>query len=532
MTRLLLFVATLFFASQVCAFSLFGGKWLLKIDGKKYTAEDFKKWWRYWGEGEAVLDNSTLEQFVDWLLLSREGELLGLYNEPSYKKKLSVFLKVRSLLQLRSDEVGSRIKVDRESLWKLYKERYAPLVKVKILVTDNRTEAESWRSKIKSPGDFESFFKQLVSQKKAKDMGWRRPISTPEDLRDIVFKAEKGAILGPLRHGKTWMIVYIEDVVEPNEADFRKIHRILAERYGKEQEAKFTAELVERLKKKYRVEIRWDLLNRVGLGDLPEGMDNQTVMVIDNVTVTAGQFHEILKREAGLRLRKSKNREELERLKRYIVNSMVSQTLIDKEALGRHYERGPLKDIYWFYKKNRLIKELYDKIIKPSIKVYDEEVKEYYRKHREDFAVPEMVEIAVIQTKDEELIKSVYDRLSKGEDFFDVAKDVMFHGAKPRKFFLKDLVPPVREAVEKMVPGDISNIIKYKDWYFVVKLVKRYPKRVHSFDEVKDSIKKMLFEKKFEEAKREYLSKVRGKVKVEINRKEWDRLVKELRGEG
>ncbi len=531
MLRCFVFALVFLFVSEAgFCFSLFGKKYLVKINGVEYTDRDFKRWWSNWKDKNTQLTNSTIQDFIDWILLSDEAKALGLDEEPSYKRKLLIFLKVRSLLQLRYDEVGKKIKMDKDELWKFYRERYTPRVKIKVLFTDNETEAKRWASQVKDEKSFISLYKKLLPKGKARDMGWRRPVNTPSDIRKKVFGADKGDVVGPLKHGKTWLLILVEDKKGADEEDFKRIHSIVAEAYRRHMDALLTSQLVKRLEDKYGTEVNWKLINTIGLGELPEDVKNKVVIKVGDIKVTAEQFQQFLKKEAKLRLRGKKDAEALNALRKRVVNGIISQTLIDKEALARHYEKGPLKDVYWFYKRNRLIHELEAKIIMPRVSVSDEEVKRYYEEHIKDFTKPERVELAVIQTQDEKLIDSIRKRLSKGEDFFEVARDVMFHGAVPRKFAVDKLVPPVREAVKRMSPGEVSNIIRYKNWFFIVKLIKHYPEEVHPFDEVKASIKKSLEKRKFESLKKEYIQELRKRADIKLNENEWKKVLAELGG--
>ena len=527
-----LLLALSFVFCHAHAFFLSGKPYLVSINGVKYYREDFKRWWRFWKDKNTKLTNSTLQDFIDWLLITDEAQRLGLEQEPSYIRKIKVFLKVRSILQLRHDEITKKLKMNKEMLWRFYKARYSPLMKLKVIMTDNKTEMSKWVSVIKSPKDFKKVYKELLvkDKNKTKSFDWIRPISVPVSLRKQIVSAKRGSIVGPVLYEKTWMLILVEDRKEASEVDFKRIQNVLKERYKKYMEAKLTAELVDRLKKKYKVEVKWNLISKVGLTTVPKELRNKTLIKIDHLAINASEFQSLLRKEIQVRSIKPGDRERLNSIKRFLVNSIISQTLIDMEALNRHYEKGPLRDIYWFYRKNRLVKEFFDKIVWPQVFVSNTDVKNYYKQHLRDFIKPETVEIAVIQLQDEKLIKSVYNRLMNGENFFDVARDVMFHGAVPRKITLNSLVPPVRKAVEKMKPGEISDIVRYKNWFFIVRLIKRYPKGVHSFKEVEASIRKMLSDMKFERLKGEYLSKLRSKSDVRVNMKEWRKLLKEMGG--
>jgi parvulin-like peptidyl-prolyl isomerase len=168
-----------------------------------------------------------------------------------------------------------------------------------------------------------------------------------------------------------------------------------------------------------------------------------------------------------------------------------------------------------------LIKELEAKIIAPQVKVSEKEIKKYYEKNKKDFLKPETAEIAVIQTKDKKLIKSAIKRIKSGEDFFEVARDVQFHGALPETRRIDSLVKEVRDAVVKMKDGNISKIIKYKEWFFLVKLVKKERAKLHEFSKVKESIRKMLYSKKLMDLKNSYLNQLRKKSRITINKVLW-----------
>ncbi len=522
-----------FFFLSTPSKALFWNNYLVRINGKTYTKEDFKKWWKYWKE-PGMSFPKTPDPFINWILMSDEAKALGLDQEPSYKNKLRIFREVRSLMQLKYEEVDSKIDLSRRVLWQEYIKDYIPRLKIKALITLDEKEAQKWKNQIKSSKDFEKLFKELEPKGKARDFGWERPHTIPKELRQTILSAKPGEILGPLKHGKVFYILFVQEKLGPDEEDFRNLERSIAFKIKKRESARLTKELIQRLKKKYKVTVNKEAIEKIPLkGKLPEDLAKTAVLKINDQVLTGAQFQKLLQKEAKLRLGKNQTKEGIEWLKWRLINDSIAQTLTTWEALNRHYEnKPPLKDVYEFYKKQRLTRELEEKIIWPQVKVTEEDVRQYYEEHKKDFTKPERVEIAVIRTQDQQLAREVYQRLKKGEDFFEVGKEILFHGARPERYKLEDLVPEMRKVLKRLRPGEISPIIKIKrgnnTWYCIVKLIRHYPEEVHPFKMVKESIRKSLAQEKFERLKQEYIAKLRARSKIQINEKAWQELRKEM----
>ncbi len=526
----LLLLAWLFWAPSAVAF--FGKNYLVKINGKEYTAEDFKKWWSYWKEPGMTVP-ATPDPFIDWILISDEAKTMGLDQEPSYQKKLKTFLEVRALMQLRYDEIDQKIDLSRKTLWQEYVRNYTPRLRVKALITSQEKEAKEWVKEAQDAEKFLKLFQKLEKTGKAKDFGWERPYTIPKELRDSLLNAKEGEILGPLAYKGRFYVIYVEKRLGPDPEDFKALKEIVAHRYKKRKARELTQIFIKKLRQKYPVQVNEALLDQITLEDLPQDLADKPVLVIGDKKLTAKEFQTLLKKEAKLRIGKNKkvSQEELAFLKKRLINDIIAQTLTSWEALNRHYEQNVLKDIYEFYKRQRLVREFEEKIIWPQIKVTDEEVRKYYETHKKDFTRPARVEMAVIKTQDEQLARQIYQRLKRGEDFFEVAKEIQFHGARPERHELSNLVPEMREIVQKMKPGEVSSVIKIKDWYCIVKLIRFYPEEVHPFEMVKESIRKTLAQEKFEKMRAKYVAQLRAKSDIKINQKAWQKLRRELEAE-
>ncbi|AEH45650.1 hypothetical protein Thein_1794 [Thermodesulfatator indicus DSM 15286] len=515
------------------AYPFWGDNYLFKIDNRKYTKEDFLTWWKYWKEPNMKFPE-TPDPFIDWLLIANEAKRMELDSDPLYKHKIRVFLEVRGLLLLKNEEVDKKIDISQKRLWKEYKTNYIPRLKIKALITQDYKVANNWKKSIKTKEAFDALYEKLEKEKKARDFGWERPITIPEEIRNEVLKANKDEIVGPVKYKNTYFLLFIEDKLGSDPTDFNTVKREIIKKIRKKDEAYYTEKLIENLKKKYNVKINWDILKLISLDTIPENLKEKTVLVIGDRELKAIQFWEKFKKEIDLRFHKRKlSSEDIDKMKHFVINTYISQTLTSLEALNRHYEKEPpLKDLYEFYKKQLLVVLFEEKIIKPQIKVTEEEMKDFYTKNKEKFTRPSMVEIAVIKTRDPKLIKNVYKRIKQGENFFKIGKEIQFHTLRPEKYFLNQLVPEMRDAIKGLKPNEVSSIIEFKrgdnTWYCLVYLIKHYPEKAHPYEIVKDDIRRILEQEKFNSLKKEYINKLRAQTNIVINEKEWLKLKREM----
>ena len=517
------FCFCLFFQS----FGFAKGDYLVKINNKNFTEKQFKIWWHYWKKDNTPFP-STPQSFIDWILLSDEAKALGLDKEESYQKKIKIFKEVRSLLQLRYDEVEKKININPDTLYEFYKKNYAPSWYIRAIVSNNKEQMELLKKNIKNKSDFDVAFQTFRKTNQVKNLGWQRPAMIPNEFKKIILNAKKGDILGPVLFKGSYFILSVDDKKNASKEDFNKIHNSVAVKYKKYEEGRLTNILLKKLKKKYKIFVDWKTIEQIKpFQNIPNDIAKKEVVKIDSKVLTGEQLKKIIEKAISLRSKDKKiSDERLKKFEKSIVNTTIDQTLTSIEGLNRHYENRVMKDVFWFYKRNRLITELESKIIAPEIKISEEDLKKYYKDNRKDFIKPATVKIAVIQTKDKKLINNAYKRIKNGEDFFEVAREIQFHGAQPKEMKIDSLVKEVRDTVLKMRQGTISSIIKYQDWFFIVKLIKKKQKREHKFETVKKSIRKILYQKRLTSLKESFLKQLREKSSVKINKKEWTKVKK------
>ncbi|BAI80526.1 peptidyl-prolyl cis-trans isomerse D [Deferribacter desulfuricans SSM1] len=144
-----------------------------------------------------------------------------------------------------------------------------------------------------------------------------------------------------------------------------------------------------------------------------------------------------------------------------------------------------------------------------EIKVSDEEIEKYYLQHTDEFIEKEKVAAKhiLIRVKDwnnkkevaeaKKKIENILQKIKKGAKFEDLAKkysdDPTAKNGGDLGYFTKgQMIKEFEDVVFKLKPGDISDIVKTKFGYHIIKVYGHKPEKKLTLDEAKPLIIKKL----------------------------------------
>ncbi len=168
-----------------------------------------------------------------------------------------------------------------------------------------------------------------------------------------------------------------------------------------------------------------------------------------------------------------------------------------------------------------LQRALYDKEVRNKVNVTDDEIKKYYEEHKDEYKVPERVDIMRIVVKDSATADSLFDILKKAKGdstlFDSLARQYSITPDGKRGGLLKGITKgaspkEISEAAFKMKPGELKMLKTSKGNFVVFKLLAKHPEKYRKLDEVKLSIEaklkrekeKQLFEQLKQELRKKY----------------------------
>ncbi len=503
---------------------------LVTLNGEKFTSQDYRDWWQNWQEENMELPENP-DEFINWQLMAQEGARMQLGSEPDYQRKIETFLKVRSLMILKNEEVDSQVKPSKKELWAIYEKEYCPRWNIAVFFfTTEEQAAENGKALREGTTTLEDL-QALV----AKDGGplfsetkWLRSPQIKDEWIASIKGQQPGYITPPQAMGKHFIILYFVEEKGPEEEDFAKVKPSIESKVRDQISADLTFKLVQNLKKKYQVTVDEEFLATIGDTPLDLESSEKALIKTSQGDISAGALQAMMAKERQFRKQYNFSPEDTESLKERVVGSMLAQTLISWEAMNRHYEeKEPFAAVYQFYRKHRLNKEVEKRFIRPQAKLDEGEVKAYYEKNHEKYSHPEMISF-ILAEGEEELVKRMRQDVTQGEDFLAVAGKHFPGGLPVQQVPVSHLDGELKDALLTLNKGEVSMPFSLNRNYAMAKLVNRRPAMPVPFLQVKDEIEKKLADEKFAASRADFLDQLKKKSSIKVNSKTWTKLRKEL----
>ncbi len=179
-----------------------------------------------------------------------------------------------------------------------------------------------------------------------------------------------------------------------------------------------------------------------------------------------------------------------------------------------------------------LTQEVVRREVGSHINISNDEVKQYYDAHPQEFTRPEQVvlseiflstdgkspeEIASVQRKADDL----RNRVMKGDDFNEIAKrysegSTAKDGGDLGTFKKGELAPQLEAVVFKMEKGQITDVIQTKTGFEVLKVENHYQAGLQPVDKVENEIMNRLYMQKMQPQMRDYLATLRTESYVMV----------------
>ena len=257
-----------------------------------------------------------------------------------------------------------------------------------------------------------------------------------------------------------------------------------------------------------------------------------------------------LAKERGYRLRDEQFKEWLSALRK-------EQNLEDDQRFqaALKQEGMTLDDLRRNVERSFMIQQVQRDEVGSKLTITEEEARQYYRLHTQEFTEPASVTLreilievpaagkdgqtAVNVAQDDDArarAQAVRTRILKGEDFAVVAAEV---SAAPSKanggligpFPVTTLSDSLQELVGKMKPGEVTPPIRTTRGYQIFKLETLRESAVQPFESVRDLVAERVHDERQRQEVRRFLARVRGQAIIEWKNAELKRAYEQLAGE-
>lgn len=260
-----------------------------------------------------------------------------------------------------------------------------------------------------------------------------------------------------------------------------------------------------------------------------EAKSEEILADVNGVKITLGDF------EKEVATLPENYRRMVDANKRQFLDEFILREILYQEAIKKGLDKDKeIISALEIFKKKLLVQTLLEKEVVERTTVSEDEVKQYYEEHKDDFKIPEQVNAAHILVKVEETAdeaenkaalekaESLLKRIKEGSDFSELAKENSdcpsgSRGGELGYFSRGRMVPEFEEAALKLKAGEVSDIVKTKFGYHIIKILERKEASQKEFSEVREEIEQKLLEEKWKSSLSDYTEALKGKAKITIN---------------
>jgi parvulin-like peptidyl-prolyl isomerase len=176
------------------------------------------------------------------------------------------------------------------------------------------------------------------------------------------------------------------------------------------------------------------------------------------------------------------------------------------------------------FREEMLLQKLIATDVNAKIKISEDEIKDYFDKHRNSYKTDSRIRVAQIVVQDMTTANKVMEKLNSGEDFAKVASKMSIGPEASRGgdlgFITKWVMPnPLDKTIFKLPVNKISPIVQSSYGFHIFKVLESQPAKDRNLADVRQDIMADIRLQKEESAFTEWLAALKNKavIKKETN---------------
>ncbi|MGX9136506.1 peptidylprolyl isomerase [Rummeliibacillus sp. JY-2-4R] len=161
------------------------------------------------------------------------------------------------------------------------------------------------------------------------------------------------------------------------------------------------------------------------------------------------------------------------------------------------------------------------KLMEPTLKITDTELKSYFKENKETYDQAAQVEASHILLNDKKTANTVLDKLKNGEDWDTLAKKYSqdssnaSDGGKLGYFSKSDMDEDFANTAFSLKVGETSGAVKSSYGYHIIKVTGKKDAKEANYADVKDQVKEAVVEQKINDNYSTWLSSLYEDYKIE-----------------
>jgi peptidyl-prolyl cis-trans isomerase C len=261
--------------------------------------------------------------------------------------------------------------------------------------------------------------------------------------------------------------------------------------------------------------------------------DDDVVAKIGNKKITVTEFNKLI---SYFDAERQKMIESNPQMKETILTQLVQSMVVSDIAKKKGFDKKPeIKQQLEFFSDSFVATEYLKREVTHKVSVSDNEVKQYYDAHQDEFRTPEMVKAKHILirvapgTSEEDKKKAlgkaedILKQVKGGKEFEKLAAEVSEDPGSKTKggdlgFFPKGrMVKPFEDAAFALKPGELSKPVETQFGYHIIKVDEIKEPSLETFDKVKEKINQKLVQEKTRTKVTEFIEKSMKEAGAEVH---------------
>ncbi len=391
-----------------------------------------------------------------------------------------------------------------------------------------RQKADSVYNLLKNGANFEQLAKEFSddtgTKLKGGDLGFFPRRSMVKSFDEAAFNLNVGQYSGIVKSNFGYHIIKVTDKKSPKSFNEEKDELKLM--YKRRRFEEDYSKLIDSLKSAYSFKLNektyTDLSKKImgaKVGDEYKGIDSLKNLPLFNYNKKSLLVDDFLNRMNNLSEYKNKliNSQNL----KTITDKISGDVLMEDLALNLDKTDSVFASLMNDYKDGLMIFKLQELEVWNKIKIDTTKLHEFYLQTKNNYIWPNRVEFTEIFTKSDSAINGIYQQLKAGADFDSLAAEKTQRFGYKEKKGRHELQDAEKSNLAKVAyalnsPGDYSEPFKDSGGYSIVKLVKKIPSTLKTFEEAKAEVQSAYQEQESKRLENEYLEKLRAKYQSEI----------------
>ncbi len=255
-----------------------------------------------------------------------------------------------------------------------------------------------------------------------------------------------------------------------------------------------------------------------GCGQNTSSPDSPVIATVGDANITEQDYLKAISRVPEWAREKFNTNEGKEQF----LDEIIKRELVYAEAIKMRLNKSEeYVQMLEEFEQRTLVQLILKKEVEEKAKVDEAEAKAFYDQNAEKMMVGTQVKASHILVATEEEAASVKDRINKGASFEELAKSLSLdkgtaqNGGDLGYFGRGKMVPEFEQAVLSLKPGDISDPVRTRFGYHIIKLTDIQKGKQGTYEELKMSLLRNLTAEKQKKLVESYVDRQKGQSTIE-----------------